>query len=178
MKRLYYSCICLLLMLFFIFPQFGTSQTSNFIYFGITQDKNGNLWLGTMDGVSKYNGRTFKNYKKDQGMAENWVTASLLDRKGNIWFGHWAGGISYYDYLKDTIITFNNKDINKNINAICEDKSGNIWFGTAGMGIVKFRPDDKNGKSFFNLTVQEGLSGNKGAAICVQNMKCSFFPSV
>ena len=135
MKLLSHFYRSLLFLLLLMFSQLTISQTSNFIYFGIenglpqsgihtiVQDKKGNLWLGTMDGVSKYNGQTFKNYNKDQGMAENWVTASLLDSKGNIWFGHWAGGISFYDNLKDSLINFNDKDINKTINTICEDRS-------------------------------------------------------
>lgn len=172
-------CRSLLVSILLIVSQVIFSQTSNFIYFGIEnglpqsgihnilQDKKGNLWLGTMDGVSKYNGQTFKNYNKDQGMAENWVTASLLDSKGDIWFGHWAGGISFYDQVKDTIINFNDKDISKSIIAICEDRSGNFWFGTEGMGIVKINATDK--KLFF-LNTKDGLSGNTvSSIICDKN---------
>src|SRR3990167_6915715 len=139
MKQILNLYTCLLFPLVFGVSQITISQTNNFLYYGIekglpqsgiyniAQDNKGNLWLGTMDGVSKYNGQTFKNYNKNQGMAENWITACYVDSKGNLWFGHWAGGISFYDCLKDTITIINNNDINKTINTICEDKLGNIW---------------------------------------------------
>ena len=81
----------------FINPSSLSSQTINLSQFGIEeglpqssiytmlQDKNGNIWVGTMNGVSKYNGLNFENFNKKDGLAENRVTSSCLDKNGNIY---------------------------------------------------------------------------------------------
>src|ERR1035437_4950267 len=60
-----------------------SAQTLNLNQFGIEeglpqssiytmlQDKDGNIWVGTMSGVSKYNGLSFENFTKKDGLAEN-----------------------------------------------------------------------------------------------------------
>ena len=72
------------------------SQTLNINQFGVEEglaqssiytmvhDKNGNIWIGTMAGVSKYNGLLFENFDKKNGLAENRVTSSCIDKIGNI----------------------------------------------------------------------------------------------
>ena len=52
----------------------------------IEQDHDGNLWIGTVGGLSRYDGYTFKNYTRKDGLAEDWITASCLDANGNLWF--------------------------------------------------------------------------------------------
>ena len=63
------------------------SQTTGFIHYGvehglpqsqvqsIVQDLDGNLWIGTLSGLSKYNGQSFSNFSKKDGLAEDWVTS-------------------------------------------------------------------------------------------------------
>src|ERR1035437_6568796 len=60
-----------------------SAQTLNLNQFGIEeglpqssiytmlQDKDGNIWVGTMSGVSKYNGLSFENFTKKDGLSEN-----------------------------------------------------------------------------------------------------------
>ena len=146
-----------------------SAQTLNLNQFGIEeglpqssvytmlQDMEGNIWIGTMSGVSKYNGLKFENFNKKDGLAENRVTSSFLDKNGNMWFGHWSGGISKYDATKkqfEEIIPGKLK-IKKTINCIFQDKQGDIWFGTEGQGIIK----SENG-SFIQKTSKDGLAGD------------------
>ncbi|MBI4931254.1 MAG: SpoIIE family protein phosphatase [Bacteroidetes bacterium] len=145
------------------------AQTLNLNQFGIEeglpqssiytmlQDKNGSIWVGTMSGVSKYNGLSFENFNKKDGLAENRVTSSCLDKDGNIWFGHWSGGISKYDAAKKHFeeITPGKIESKKTINCIMQDKSGRVWIGTDGQGIIK----SENG-NFTNITAKDGLAGD------------------
>src|ERR1035437_10859648 len=74
------------------------SQTTSFINYGmdqglvqnqvrsITQDNEGNLFVGTIAGLSKYNGTEWTSYTKSTNLAEDWVTCSYKDKDGNIWF--------------------------------------------------------------------------------------------
>lgn len=146
-----------------------SAQTLNLNQFGIEeglpqssiytmlQDKDGNMWVGTMSGVSKYNGLSFENFSKKDGLSENRVTASCLDKDGNIWLGHWSGGISKYNAAakKFESIATDKVESNKTINCILQDEKGAIWFGTEGSGLLK----SDNG-TFSSITVNEGLASN------------------
>jgi len=91
-------------------------QSSNFINYGvedgliqsqvqtINQDSAGNLWIGTISGLSIYNGLEFKSVNRNDGLAEDWITSSCLDKSGNLWLGHWGGGVSLYDTKTGEVI--------------------------------------------------------------------------
>lgn len=143
-----------------------SAQTLNLSQFGIEeglpqssvysmlQDKQGNIWVGTMNGISKYNGLNFENYSKKDGLSENRVTSSSLDNAGNIWFGHWSGGITKYDATtkKFTEVLPEKYKLSKTITCIIADKAGALWFGTEGQGLLKYANGD------FNLfTTNNGL---------------------
>ena len=64
----------------------------DFIY-AIHQDKDGFLWIGTGDGLSRFDGNSFFNYSIGDGLAENNVTSSF--NRGDVdYFGHNEGGIT------------------------------------------------------------------------------------
>jgi len=65
----------------------------------MAQDKVGNLWIGTLGGLSRYDGRNFTNYTIRNGMMSNAVWAVAADQKDNIWVGG-ASGISKFDGRK------------------------------------------------------------------------------
>ena len=53
----------------------------------LTQDKTGNLWVGTLGGLSRYDGRNFTNYNVRNGLPGNTVMSLAADSAGNIWIG-------------------------------------------------------------------------------------------
>lgn len=128
------------------------AQTNNFVTYGlqegivqsqirtITQDNRGNLWVGTIGGLSKFDGVSFVNYTQKDGLAEDWVTASFKDRDGNIWFGHWGGGLTKYDAETNQFVVIDAYKYtdNKFITSIAEDKEGSIWIGTDGAGLLQY----------------------------------------
>jgi len=175
--------VLLIVLCVFAFAYKGSTQTLNINQFGIEEglpqsgiqtmvnDKSGNIWIGTMDGVSKYNGLTFENFGKKNGLAENRVTSSCIDKNGNIWFGHWSGGISKCDPVTKRFheVVISGFEINKTINCIYEDKDGDIWIGTNGNGVIKYEPSVTESKSsseaketgkFSALRKKDGLSSD------------------
>jgi ligand-binding sensor domain-containing protein len=58
----------------------------------INQDSNGYLWVGTLAGLAKFNGKTFINYSVNDGLLNNRITAISMIA-GKIWIGH-EGGVS------------------------------------------------------------------------------------
>ena len=53
----------------------------------ITQDSNGHLWIGTLGGLSRYDGVTFTNYNVRDGLLDNACYAVTTDLEGNVWVG-------------------------------------------------------------------------------------------
>jgi hypothetical protein len=64
------------------------------------QDKDGNLWIGTGAGASKFNGKSFTNYGEKHGFTDKEVEAVLCDSKGLIWFGTLGDGLFCFDGKK------------------------------------------------------------------------------
>ena len=62
----------------------------------ITQDKTGNLWIGTLGGLSRYDGHNFTSYTVRNGLLNNQVRAVATDSRGHVWIGT-PEGISQYD---------------------------------------------------------------------------------
>lgn len=58
----------------------------------ITQDESGYLWVGTLSGLAKFNGKKFLSFSTENGLVNNRITSlSLMDKK--LWVGH-EGGVS------------------------------------------------------------------------------------
>ena len=53
----------------------------------ILEDREGYLWFGTEEGVSRYDGDSFATLNVEDGLAGNRVICILEDRDGNLWFG-------------------------------------------------------------------------------------------
>lgn len=75
----------------------------------MVQDRFGFLWIGTRDGLNKYDGLEFSRFgrKMDDStsLQFNQILDLQLDQYGNIWIGS-AGGISIYNYRKDSFQNF------------------------------------------------------------------------
>lgn len=62
----------------------------------VFQDSKGFIWFATINGVSRYDGKTFENFTTDNGLSDNEVLKVVEDSKGRIWFLTFNGKLSYY----------------------------------------------------------------------------------
>jgi len=120
----------------------------------MVEDRQGNLWFGTSNGLIQYDGTGFKRYGVTEGLIHNNIQALFEDSKGNLWLGT-EGGVNRFDRKSFTHFTVKEGLSHNNVRTITEDEKGNIWFGTAENGIIRF-----DGKSFAHYSEKEGLSGN------------------
>jgi ligand-binding sensor domain-containing protein len=146
--------------------KFETTDTLTSYVWDIRQDRNGNIWFATSDGVFRYDARL--NDKVGQGKSFTKITGQLIskpfcsvleDRKGNFWFGTFGSGVYYYDGKSFQNFTTKEGLVNNSVVPIYEDNAGIIWLGTAG-GVSRY-----DGKSFQNFTTSDGLTNNDVHAI-------------
>src|SRR6476620_10221478 len=63
----------------------------------IKQDKHGNIWIGTLGGLSKFDGRKFTNYDDRQVLQSLNILSILCDSTGLVWVGT-GNGLLQYDH--------------------------------------------------------------------------------
>lgn len=122
----------------------------------ILQSRKHHIWLGTLSGVSRFDGLSFQNFTSEDGMAENSVRAICEDKNGNIWFGHNEGGITRYNGKKFENIPAGYL-LNKDVTSITENDKGELWITSAGAGALLISNPNN---SFKNLKI-ERFSNNR-----------------
>ena len=129
----------------------------NSIVTNIVQDKHGFIWIGTEEGLSKYDGLSFNTYKVNSAdssnLTNNSIVSLLCDKKGQIWVGTYNGCQVYNDELNVfRTIDFKLKDIKNKaikIEKIFEDSKNNIWLSTSINGVIMIDRNGKKNKHFF-----------------------------
>lgn len=107
----------------------------------ILEDRHGNMWFGTWDGVVRYDPdegpNNFIRYSSDDGLGSNFIMSSLEDSQGNLWFGTWGGGLSRFTPLHEGSVAgsfthFTTEEgLNNNwVAGLLEDGQQRIWVNT------------------------------------------------
>jgi len=143
----------------------GLSQST---VFATIQDSRGYMWFGTIDGLNRYDGYTFKIYTNDPfdsaTISDNVITCIFEDSKNQIWIGTVNGYLNKFnrntetfdryfikDYLKIELtppgdyhkypLAFS-RNMNISITSIAEDHLGYLWITTWGNGVLRYDPDN------------------------------------
>lgn len=140
------SCVVTAQQKFLKFEQLGIRDgLSHSTVRGIVQDRNGFMWFATHDGLNKYDGYVFTNYKNkpndDTSLSHNSLWTIIEDRRGNIWIATWGGGVNMFDPKTEKFIAYRYDPNNANsisddfVYSLLEDHEGNIWIGTNNGGL-------------------------------------------
>ena len=123
----------------------------------ILQDRNGYIWVGTQDGLNRFDGYTFKvfrnNPKDSTSLSDNFIRSLKEDSKGNLWVGTNEGGLNLYDSKTESFKHFihsssDSKSISQNtVWAITESSNGKLWIGT-NKGLDLFDPKTRKFKHY------------------------------
>ncbi len=126
----------------------------------IKQDARGFIWIGTNDGLNRYDGKHFVIYKNVPGnsstLSGNIITDLLEDKQGVLWIATADGGLTRHDYRLPSGQQFrqyrhqpgdsNSIPVNL-INKIVEDDDGFLWLATSGFYLLRF---DKTTERFLS----------------------------
>ena len=126
----------------------------------IYQDSKGYIWIGTNDGLDRYNGYEFKHYKHDKydknSIANNYIVDIIEDKNGYIWVST-IGGLSRINLDKDEIKNYYSKEDSGNLSnsnlwqILCTKDNRLIASTIDGLNVY-----DKNKDKFTRILYKEG----------------------
>ncbi|WP_091244626.1 sensor histidine kinase [Aquimonas voraii] len=120
----------------------GLSQGS---VLALAQDAQGFVWMGTQDGLNRFDGFEFRVFRPDAAspgsLSNNWVSALAVDAEGALWIGTQAGlNLLRRDVERFEVFRHHPDDprslVGDSVLALHIDGSGRLWIGTdAGLSL-------------------------------------------
>ncbi|MEM6724017.1 MAG: two-component regulator propeller domain-containing protein [Bacteroidota bacterium] len=136
----------------------------------LLQDRYGFLWIGTQDGLNRYDGRQFVQYRSERGnpnsLSNNYIWTIYEDANGILWIGTFGGGLNRLNPLTGDLQHFHTNPNDSlgfpsdRVFSILEYPEGTLWLG-CNEGLVQF--DKATGKStifFTKPTPENDLQDN------------------
>ncbi len=150
--------------------QDGLSQNT---VMSILQDSQGFIWLGTENGLNRYDGYSIKRYLRDRettkGLASDFIRSIVEDSNKDLWLATDGGGVARWNRQTDTFDVFRHdpEDLNSlasdSARAVVAGSDGRIWigFGNAGLDmldpvtgeVMHYRHDVEDRRSLSSDTV-------------------------
>lgn len=137
--------------------------------YALWQDRNGYIWIGTQNGLNKYDGYSFEIFRSngdqedENGFVGKIISSLFEDSEGNLWVGTKKQGINMLRKGTDRFRNLQSDPAFSKLNgfdisSFFEDKAGNIWVTTVGAGILKYDPKTLTSIQF--TVEQHGLGSN------------------
>lgn len=130
-----------------------TDGLSQNVIYSVNQDRKGFIWICTQQGLNRFDGREFRNYRNnpedDKSIINDLIYSSYVSKTGRIWFGSINGGFMEYN---DEENNFRNYKIpagdelsqsKKFVFDFAEVRSGELYISVFGAGLYKFLPEKK-----------------------------------
>lgn len=150
----------------------GLSQSMAYC---ILQDSRGFIWIGTQDGLNRYDGKTVKTYRHDPDMpgspGSDRYFSIWQDSASRLWFGT-QDGISIYNPELDRFSRFDSSEfavsssgttvsgvsahesveVNFCVRHISGDDEGNVWIAGDGASLMRF---DRNSRTLSDFSLRD-----------------------
>lgn len=119
------------------------------------QGLDGFIWIGTDQGLLRYDGAEFNKYELPDPTENEMVTAIHPISADTIWIGYKSGQMALLTAGRLQLFDPMEGNPQKMITAITHDNIGNIWYSTYGEGVYVY-----NGSRVYNFDMVDGLSDN------------------
>ena len=125
----------------------GLSQSTVYC---ILQDNQGYIWVGTQDGLNKYDGYSIDQYKhqidNNQSLSNSYINALCKSDEGGFWIGTQRGGLNYYNEQTKEFkhISLPGSLDKAEIVKVITDNANRIWLGTVKYGLICYTPKDSS----------------------------------
>jgi len=118
------------------------------------QDTRGFLWVGTRNGLNRFDGYEFTVFKDDpldsSSLSDDYIFTLQEDHEGNIWAATWTGGVNKLERTSGRFVRYQHDSNNPAsmstnwIQTLYCDREGTIWVGTLGGGLNRYDPQSKS----------------------------------
>ena len=116
------------------------------------EDRQGTLWVGGFDGLSRIDGGQVTHYSRTNGLSSERVWALAEDSQGSLYIGTAGGGLNRFQNGRFTAYTRAQGLPDDGIDALYVDAQDVLWIGTHGGGLSRFEAGH-----CFNFRVKGGL---------------------
>ena len=121
------------------FKQYRVAQgLPHDVTYQVYEDNNGYIWIGTDDGLVRFNGKEFKTYTTDNGLQSNYVIDIIENKENNYLIATWGGGLHT---MKNDSITAIISDLKLNKIDIVKD---HVIVRTASNSILRYTQKENN----------------------------------
>lgn len=164
----------------FVYEAGNNNSLSDNYVTSVTEDKAGNLWIGTINGLNLFqrDSESFTRFFSAQAnsIVNNNIRTLLCDKEGKLWIGT-QEGVSVMDPQTRSFTSYQNnaadeKSLSQNsVHSLFEDANGSVWVGTFFGGVNLTYRDKAIFTTWRNKGSASGISNNVVSSIVADDEK-------
>lgn len=137
----------------------------------ITQDKQGFIWMATLDGLARYDGHAFRVFRPttsgQPGLSSAGLAGLMADSRGNLWVQTYQGGLDWFDTRRERVINFSRSSLYQQtvgldtLESYYPDQKNRLWVWLRHQGLICFEPGKRSARRYRHQPAEPGsLSSN------------------